>query len=143
MEIVAKLKAAIPSIDGIPVEIYTESEHRFVVVFRAPEGQPLGANISDVDPQVTGVEPKTAVSGDPSSERTAALVNGFVARAEAALKDEPQVTVGVSFIGCPDFSKLLEYRTKQAFLSNASPHVPTSHPKLQLGPTSGREHSRG
>ncbi|WP_339097173.1 2,3-bisphosphoglycerate-independent phosphoglycerate mutase [Deinococcus sp. VB343] len=101
VEIVAKLRAAIPEIDGVPVEIYTESEHRFVVVFRAPEGQPLGANISDVDPQVTGVEPKTAVSGDPSSERTAALVNGFVARAEAALKDEPQVN-GVLFRGYSD-----------------------------------------
>ncbi|CAO1627264.1 unnamed protein product [Parajaminaea phylloscopi] len=42
------------------------------------------------------------------------------------LKDEPQITVGVSFIGCPDFSKLLEYRTKQAFLLNGPPHVPRS-----------------
>lgn len=100
-EIVAKLKADIPDIDGIPVEIYTESEHRFVVVFRARAGEPLGANISDVDPQATGVVPMTAKAHDPASEKTAGLVNKFVERAEAALKDEPQVN-GVLFRGYSD-----------------------------------------
>lgn len=42
------------------------------------------------------------------------------------LKDEKRVTVGVNMIGCPDFGRLLEYRTKQAFLPNAAPHVPRS-----------------
>ncbi|PWN29298.1 hypothetical protein BDZ90DRAFT_230191 [Jaminaea rosea] len=42
------------------------------------------------------------------------------------LKDEPRVTVGVNMIGCPDYGRLLEYRTKQAFLSNGPPHVPRS-----------------
>lgn len=101
VEIVAKLKAAIPSIDGIPVEIYTESEHRFVVVFRAQNGEALGANISDVDPQVVGVQPMTATAHDPASEKTAALVNAFVSRAELALKEEPQVN-GVLFRGYSD-----------------------------------------
>lgn len=100
-EIVAKLKAAIPDIDGIPVEIYTESEHRFVVVFRAQNGVALGASISDVDPQIVGVPPMTAVAHDPASEKTAALVNAFVARAEETLKDEPQVN-GVLFRGYSD-----------------------------------------
>lgn len=100
-EIVGKLKAAIPDIDGIPVEIYTESEHRFVVVFRARAGEALGANISDVDPQATGVPPMTASAHDPASEKTAGLVNKFVERAEAALKDEPQVN-GVLFRGYSD-----------------------------------------
>lgn len=104
-EIVAKLQAAIPEIAGIPVEIYTESEHRFVVVFRSPgvdeAGQGLGANISDVDPQITGVPPKVAEALDPASERTARLVNEFVARAEAVLADEPQVN-GVLFRGYSD-----------------------------------------
>lgn len=100
-EIVGKLKAAIPDIDGIPVEIYTESEHRFVVVFRARAGEALGANISDVDPQATGVPPMTASAHDPASEKTAGLVNKFVERAEAALKDEPQVN-SVLFRGYSD-----------------------------------------
>lgn len=100
-EIVARLRAAIPEIDGIPVEIYTESEHRFVVVFRAQNGEALGANISDVDPQVTGVQPMTATPGDPSSERTAVLINAFVQRAEVALQGEEQVN-GVLFRGYSD-----------------------------------------
>ena len=105
VETVGKLRAAIPEIDGTPVEIYTESEHRFVVVFRAQgldeAGQGLGANISDVDPQATGVQPMRAVAHDPLSERTAFLVNTFVDRAEAALAGEPQVN-GVLFRGYSD-----------------------------------------
>lgn len=104
-EVVARLRAAIPEIGGTPVEIYTESEHRFVVVFRSQgvdeAGQGLGANISDVDPQVTGVQPHTAVAADPTSARTAELVNAFVTRAEAALADETQVN-GVLFRGYSD-----------------------------------------
>lgn len=99
-EVVAKLRAAIPEIDGTPVEIYSESEHRFVVVFRAT-GTPLGADVSDVDPQVTGVPPRTAVAHDHASERTAHLVNEFVTRAEAALADDSQVN-GVLFRGYSD-----------------------------------------
>ncbi|ANE42539.1 2,3-bisphosphoglycerate-independent phosphoglycerate mutase [Deinococcus puniceus] len=101
VEIVAKLREAIAEIDGTPVEIYTESEHRFVVVFRAVGGVALGANISDVDPQDTGVQPMTAVAHDEAGAKTAQLVNTFVARAEAALSAEPQVN-GVLFRGYSD-----------------------------------------
>ncbi|OLV20293.1 2,3-bisphosphoglycerate-independent phosphoglycerate mutase [Deinococcus marmoris] len=100
-EVVAQLKAAIPEIDGVPVEIYTESEHRFVVVFRAQNGEVLGANISDVDPQDTGVQPLRAEAHDDASGKTAGLVNAFVERAEAALKDDAQVN-GVLFRGYSD-----------------------------------------
>lgn len=100
-EIVAKLRAAIPEIDGTPVEIYTESEHRFVVVFRAAGGEVLGAQISDVDPQATGVVPMTAAAHDAASEKTAGLVNAFVTRAEQALAGETQVN-GVLFRGYSD-----------------------------------------
>ncbi|WP_221091327.1 2,3-bisphosphoglycerate-independent phosphoglycerate mutase [Deinococcus aquaedulcis] len=100
-EIVAQLRAAIPDIEGTPVEIYTESEHRFVVVFRAQGGPALGAGLSDVDPQATGVQPLMAQAHDEASGRTAALVNAFVARAEAALAGEPQVN-GVLFRGYSD-----------------------------------------
>ncbi|MFC4455011.1 2,3-bisphosphoglycerate-independent phosphoglycerate mutase [Deinococcus sonorensis] len=99
-EIVGKLREAISEIDGVRVEVYTESEHRFVVVFRNP-GVPLGANVSDVDPQATGVPPLTAEAHDAPSQKTAELVNGFVQRAEAALAGEPQVN-GVLFRGYSD-----------------------------------------
>ncbi len=98
--VVAKLRAAITELNGTKVEIYTESEHRFVVVFRNP-GAPLGANLSDVDPQATGVPPLTAQAHDEASQPTAALVNAFVQRAEDILKDEPQIN-GVLFRGYSD-----------------------------------------
>jgi 2,3-bisphosphoglycerate-independent phosphoglycerate mutase len=99
-EVVARLKAAIPELNGVKVEIYTESEHRFVVVFRNP-GTPLGANLSDVDPQTTGVAPLVAQAQDEASQKTAELVNAFVTQAEAALQGEPQVN-GVLFRGYSD-----------------------------------------
>ncbi|AFZ66687.1 2,3-bisphosphoglycerate-independent phosphoglycerate mutase [Deinococcus peraridilitoris] len=100
VRVVGKLGAAISELDGTKVEIYTESEHRFVVVFRSA-GTPLGANVSDVDPQATGVPPLTARGNDNVSERTANLVNAFVARAEDVLRDEAQIN-GVLFRGYSD-----------------------------------------
>lgn len=103
VEIVAKLRAAIPEIMGTAVEIYTESEHRFVVVFRGGN-ETLGAKISDVDPQKTGVPPQEATAqhaDDTASLKTAALVNAFVKRAEETLKEEQQVN-GVIFRGYSD-----------------------------------------
>jgi 2,3-bisphosphoglycerate-independent phosphoglycerate mutase len=107
VEIVSKLKAAIPQIDGTPVEIYTESEHRFVVVFRS-SGMALGANLSDVDPQDTGVPPLVAKGHDAASEKTAALVNAFVTLAEKTLEAETQVN-GVLFRGYSDVPHFPSY----------------------------------
>jgi 2,3-bisphosphoglycerate-independent phosphoglycerate mutase len=119
-EIVALLRSTIQNINGTPVEIYTESEHRFVVVFRA-QGTPLGANLSDVDPQETGVAPLSAVGHDVASTPTAALVNAFVAQAEVALKNEPQVN-GVLFRGysdVPHFPSMGEiYQLKAACIAS-------------------------
>ncbi len=95
--VVAKLRGAMPELDGVKVEIYTESEHRFVVVFRNP-GEALGAEVSDVDPQQTGVPPLEAKALDAGSERTAKLVNQFVRRAQETLKEETQIN-GVLFRG--------------------------------------------
>ncbi|WP_425145639.1 2,3-bisphosphoglycerate-independent phosphoglycerate mutase [Deinococcus sp.] len=100
VEIVGKLRAAIPELLGVKVEIYTESEHRFVVVFRNP-GTPLGANLSDIDPQATGVQPMVAQPHDQASAKTAELVNAFVVQAEVALSGEVQVN-GVLFRGYSD-----------------------------------------
>ena len=69
------------------VEIFVEPvrEHRFVLVFR---GENLGDAVNDTDPQQTGHRPLTAKGSDLASERTAQIVNQFVAQAAAVLKDE-------------------------------------------------------
>jgi 2,3-bisphosphoglycerate-independent phosphoglycerate mutase len=100
VEIVSLLKGHIPTLEGVPVEIYTESEHRFVVVFRA-QGVALGANLSDVDPQEVGVPPLEATAFDEASGKTAQLVNAFVKKAEEILSSETQVN-GVLFRGYSD-----------------------------------------
>ncbi len=118
--VVGLLREAIPEIDGTAVEIYTESEHRFVVVFRA-DGKALGARLSDVDPQATGVPPLEAKAEDSASERTAQLVNGFVRKAEQALRGEPQIN-GVLFrgySGVPHFPSFAEiYRLRAACIAS-------------------------
>ncbi|MFN8510401.1 MAG: 2,3-bisphosphoglycerate-independent phosphoglycerate mutase [Deinococcaceae bacterium] len=119
-DIVKLLSREMPSIDGTPVEIFTESEHRFVVVFRA-QGQVLGAHISDVDPQMTGVAPWKARAEDAASEVTAALVNSFVERAQHVLRNEPVVN-GVLFrgySGVPHFPSFEEvYKLRAACIAS-------------------------
>jgi 2,3-bisphosphoglycerate-independent phosphoglycerate mutase len=69
------------------VEIFVEPvrEHRFVLVIR---GENLGDAVNDTDPQQTGHKPWPAKGSDLTSERTAQIVNQFVAEAAAVLKDE-------------------------------------------------------
>lgn len=42
------------------------------------------------------------------------------------LANDARVTVGVPFISCPSYAKLMERRTKTAFVANGPPHVPHS-----------------
>lgn len=89
--VLAKLKEHIKEIDGVKVELYTESEHRFVLVLR---GAGLGADVHDTDPQKTGVPPLVARPHDESDEasaRTADILNKFSELARKALADEPKI----------------------------------------------------
>lgn len=69
------------------VQIFVEPvrEHRFVLVFR---GENLGDAVNDTDPQQTGHKPLEAHGADAASQRTAQIVNQFVAEAAQVLKDE-------------------------------------------------------
>src|SRR5258708_11479900 len=69
------------------VQIFVEPvrEHRFVLVFR---GENLGDAVNDTDPQQTGHKPLEARGADSASQRTAQIVNQFVAEAAQVLHDE-------------------------------------------------------
>ena len=69
------------------VEIFVEpvKEHRFVVVLR---GEGLGGNVTDTDPQETGVPPRDPRAIDEGSQRTAELATAFLAQAAELLADE-------------------------------------------------------
>ncbi|AWR85634.1 2,3-bisphosphoglycerate-independent phosphoglycerate mutase [Meiothermus taiwanensis] len=95
--VVDRLKAAIQELEGVQVSFYTESEHRFVVILR---GEGLSEQVSDTDPQKTGVpplqaEPKTA---SDESQRTARVLNRLSERIREVLADEPQIN-GALFRG--------------------------------------------
>ncbi|MFH1662578.1 MAG: 2,3-bisphosphoglycerate-independent phosphoglycerate mutase [Chloroflexota bacterium] len=69
-------------IDGIKAIIRPVKEHRLVVIFR---GDGLSADISDSDPQQTGVTTRDIVALSQQASRTADITNRFIARAKEIL----------------------------------------------------------
>src|SRR4051794_11893350 len=72
-------------IPGVQIFVEPVREHRFVLVFR---GENLGDTVNDTDPQQTGHKPLEAKGHDDASQKTAQIVNQFVAEAAQVLKDE-------------------------------------------------------
>jgi 2,3-bisphosphoglycerate-independent phosphoglycerate mutase len=103
---VARLRTI--KIPGVELFVEPVREHRFVLVIR---GDGLGDAVNDTDPQQVGLEPLVAgpvrqqtvasaadQTGDTASERTATVVNEFVAKAREALRGEGP-TNGVTLRG--------------------------------------------
>src|SRR5437588_7417992 len=72
-------------IPGVEIFVEPVREHRFVVVFR---GDGLGDGVNDTGPQKTGHEPLKAKGSDENSEKTARIVNQFVAEARRVLRND-------------------------------------------------------
>jgi 2,3-bisphosphoglycerate-independent phosphoglycerate mutase len=75
------------SLPGVELFVEPVKEHRFVLVIR---GAGLGANVTDTDPQATGVPPLEPRAGDGASGRTAEIAGQFLARAGEILAGQPQ-----------------------------------------------------
>ncbi len=86
--LVEKLRERVQAPDGVELFFESEKEHRLVLVLRGPD---LCADLSDTDPQETGVEPLRVqpTSDDPDARRTADLVGRVLDDARDALRDEP------------------------------------------------------
>jgi len=69
-------------IDGVKAIIRPVKEHRLVVIFR---GEGLSADISDSDPQQTGVTTRDVIALNQQASRTADITNRFIARAKEIL----------------------------------------------------------
>jgi 2,3-bisphosphoglycerate-independent phosphoglycerate mutase len=80
-----ELLRRIPAPAGVDLHVETESEHRGVLVLRGPD---LGHRLADTDPQATGVPPLPVRALEDASQRSAAVVEGFVAAARRALAGE-------------------------------------------------------
>src|SRR5437867_5833219 len=85
-EVCVKLTDRLRSIrlPGVEVLVEPVQEHRFVLVLR---GAGLSGRLSETDPQALGTPPLPVRALEPSSERTADLVNRFVAEARQRLTD--------------------------------------------------------
>ncbi len=73
------------SVPEVEVQVAAEMEYRAGVVLR---GVGLGDQVSDSDPQVTGVPPKPLSALAPGAERTVEVANAFLEQAVALLADE-------------------------------------------------------
>jgi 2,3-bisphosphoglycerate-independent phosphoglycerate mutase len=81
--LVDKLRAI--RLEGVELFLEPVRDYRFVLVLR---GDGLGAEVDDTDPGRTGELPIEPAPRDAGSERTAALLQEFIARAAAILEDE-------------------------------------------------------
>ena len=91
-EITAEIAEAIQQgvrVDGVEVIVRAVREHRFVLMLR---GADLSSDLSETDPQRTGVPPlpTEATSDDPHVRRTAELVQEVVRQAQALIGGREQ-----------------------------------------------------
>jgi len=71
-------------IDNVRVFVCPVREHRFVAVFR---GEGLVPEVSDSDPLLVGVAPKSITALSPEASRLASVANKFVAQAKVVLAE--------------------------------------------------------
>ncbi len=69
-------------IDGVKIFTRPVKEHRFIIAFR---GSHLSPEVSDSDPQQTGVAPRAHIALKPEAEITARIADRFVAQARTTL----------------------------------------------------------
>ena len=84
-ELCDKLSRKIDKIDGYPVEFHSGKEHRFVFVIRSIE---CSGDVSDTDPQATGVKPLDAEPSGDNARNTAVIINKASNMIGEVLKDE-------------------------------------------------------
>jgi 2,3-bisphosphoglycerate-independent phosphoglycerate mutase len=94
-------------LEGVELFVEPVKEHRFVLVLRGPG---LGGRLSETDPQALGKPPLPVRALDAGSERTAELVNTFVAQARALLADAAPANMVLlrGFDGVPDLPRFPE-----------------------------------
>jgi len=69
-------------IDNVEILVRPVREHRFIAVFR---GEELASDLSDSDPQQTGVAPEPVVALTAKANKLASIANQFVSRAKETL----------------------------------------------------------
>lgn len=97
--VVERLRANVSQVGGVEVFWESEKEHRLVMIMR---GVGLSAELTDTDPQRTGVPPLPVRASAPEGERTVRVVEMALEQARETLADEP-VANGVLARGFANF----------------------------------------
>ena len=85
--IVEKLRAGVRPRGGVQIFFEPEKEHRAVLILR---GDHLSADVTDTDPQETGVEPLRVQARTPDAGHTAEVLQSVLDGARKVLSDEPK-----------------------------------------------------
>jgi len=105
-------------IEGVRVFVRPLREHRFIVVFR---GDSLIADISDSDPQQTGVAPMAITAQSPGANRMARIANQFITQASITLAEHYPANMVLlrGFSKQPQFPTMGEiYQLKPAVIAS-------------------------
>ncbi|NPA06081.1 MAG: 2,3-bisphosphoglycerate-independent phosphoglycerate mutase [Chloroflexi bacterium] len=100
------------TLPGVEITVRPVREYRFVIRLR---GEGLSPELEDTDPQQTGVPPKPVIPRRPEAQRTADLLNQWIARAREVLADHPRAN-GVLLRGfatdpnLPKFPEMFQLR---------------------------------
>ena len=81
-----RLQSAVADLDDPEVQVTAGEGHRFVLILRGPD---LSAEVSDTDPQTTGVPPLSPVARTPEAASTTERLGEVIRRFEAAIAGEP------------------------------------------------------
>jgi 2,3-bisphosphoglycerate-independent phosphoglycerate mutase len=83
-EIIAHLQVKIKQIEDVQIGLYSGEEHRFVLVLT---GDGLSGQLTDADPEAAGLPIMYARAKDEGAGKTARIINLFIDRLTAELKD--------------------------------------------------------
>jgi 2,3-bisphosphoglycerate-independent phosphoglycerate mutase len=106
------------AIEGVKILVRPVREHRLIVVFR---GDGLTADVSDSDPQQTGVAPMVITAQSPEASRMAGIANQFIAQAKTTLAEHHPANMVLlrGFSTQPHFPTMSEiYRLKPAAIAS-------------------------
>lgn len=99
--IVEKLRDSVRQVGGVEVFWESEKEHRVVLILR---GARLSEDLTDTDPQDTGVPPDPLEARSPDGERTVEVVRRILDLASETIQDEP-VANGILARGWANFHR--------------------------------------
>ncbi len=77
-------------VPGVELNVYPVQDYRFVLRLR---GEGLSERITETDPQVVGVAPLEVEALEPQAEKTAVMVNDFLAQAKQLMAEEERANM--------------------------------------------------